>query len=304
MTDALQNFLKNINKVLNKEDIESEMSANISEVATISDFYLDIAKSVETKDFNSSTLQGIYRDFYSYVNRSRLDVKLSYREDFLSDVGTLLGNASENAKVISAAFNSMKNKIISTGVISSNRANLLRSVPHYFFLSSYAARLLNYILKTGIQSLTKQSDNSDRLELKFLSDNIGVFAKMLAVYGCTTKEFSSRIDTLSVAEISAEENERLEAYHAEGNPELVPGLPHGFYGSPAMFFGTIYNSWFDARYKLHRDQKNLLELRLNYYMTLRSQGNQSKQIEDDIIDLQSRINVLQNKIQKMEDSVK
>lgn len=304
MFEALRDFLKSVDRVINMDDIESEMDRNIQESRAVADFYTDVQNKVGTTDFKSSTLKTIYSNFYSNINHSGLDVKLTYREDFIADIAVLMNNASTNAGIINKAFHDLKVNSINTSVISANRANLLMSIPHYFFMISYAVRLLNYIISVGLAELTKRSDMADRNEMKWLQDNIATFSTLIGVYGCSEKNFQGKILALSVTEVSADENQRLEEYHREGNPLLVGGLGSNFKGSPFLFLGTLYNTWFDARYKIAQDQRTLTELKLNYLIYLKAQGNESPETERDIAHAQGKVNQLNAKIMKMEATIK
>jgi hypothetical protein len=132
---------------------------------------------------------------------------------------------------------------------------------------------------------------------------VWIFAKLLSVYGLPSDEFKEIVEKVPDIVVLKDEAEKAISLHniAEAEPLVV--LPDNFIGSPIYALRLAYATWQAERYKELKDKKKLLELRYLHYKYLKEQGEGDAMVEKEIMYLQKRINEIDYKLAKMEESV-
>lgn len=304
MFNKIRTFLKGMVDVVSKSDVDNDFQNSIKYIDVVLDGYRIASNITNLNNFTREDVKRIVNSFYMGVDAVSQDKRvLSINQNFTKDIITLFENARTNSKVISDYINKNHRENIATSGMSIKSANTLRAVPHYYFMAHYAMELINFIVAKETESINKSPTSIPKKIVDDLNKNARIFGRLLGTYGDNPKEFKRRLAFLSDSFVTKEEDKRIEAYKAEGIVDLIPGLEVGFVGSPIYHIRLSFARWQAERHKKEIVTRDLLELRLAYYMTLRESGEADASVEEEIEHLQNRVNKLSYSIQKMEDSL-
>lgn len=292
------NFVRSIFGTVNKSDVEMDLQESLDSISVIQTSLALARNSQIGPEFINKHNIDLSKRFYQLVKRSRAQVSLSFNMDMMDDLNSFFLNLQENGKIIMRVLNDYNTSVISTNAISSKDANILRAVPHIYFIVKYTNDLINWLMANEINAANNIPTNIPKVMDKKINGNLNIFVTLLTTYGDNPNVFRNRIDKIPSNVLTKEENSRIETFHA--GDDIVPGAPDGFIGSPIYTIRSISAKWQADRYHLRQDEKKLFELRLNYLQSIKAQGNVDASVEKDIEYLQNKINKINYELDKME----
>ena len=216
-------------------------------------------------------------------------------------MGYLFTNVSLNAKTLYKEIEEKLSKTVLTHQLDAYEANLLRSVAHYRFMTKYALNLADYLF---INEDSNNISNFTPQQIKEIEKYYWIFAKCLAGYGVTPEIFEERLSSIEPVTLSKDGEEIISTVYAgSGRVDLIEGLPRGFIGSPIYNVRLVFAQWEAERYHELKDKKKLLLLRYQYLLDLNQKGTSDIEVEREIEYLQNKINKIDYRLSKIEESV-
>lgn len=216
----------------------------------------------------------------------------------------------------------LENDIVADGV-TCLKANLIQCLEGISFLSKYSYKLLNYIYicETAVYTDSSNSNFIDfdaetyikshysPAEIDYIEKSFTQFCIVLGALTKTKQEFNKLVDEIPDIVINVT---NADAIGSTLSPDKIDPLGMRGFSSPGStsvltnpiyHFGLMVAEWQANQYKLSKETKKVLELRL-LNLQLKVQNNPDAKIEKEIEYIQSRIQGLDYKIRKMEESIK
>lgn len=306
MLPNILEFVKKLLPTINKSDVLSDFETSLEAIDELQSLYSDLASYLDKNTIKSKEAKKVIDEFLAELYKSKDLPKINKRENFARVVLTLLENIKLNAKFLYDELDNNLSESTVTGSLEAKRANLLRSVAHYRFMTKMLTDLLNYIYTNEMSEENKHLAEEGKLnphQVKELLNNLWILAKCVAGYAEDSDKFKAKVEKLSQVQLSKEENETIEALYSHSDDiDLIQGLPHNFIGSPIYTIRLVFAQWQAQRYHEMKDKKKLLELRLQYLRQLKEKGEADINLEKEIEYLQNRITKLDYKLAKIEES--
>lgn len=300
----LFDFVRSIFGSVSKSDAELDFQESISGLTVTKDTIFTYRMLNVDSSFKSPEAQTIIKAFYNTLNHSKTSVRLSMDKNFLLDLLTMVENVLKNADTLNKMFKEFKNEEIATAGLSVYQMNLLRAVPHYSFLDTYSTELVNYLLTYETKVVNKRWVDVPKATVNQITGNIRAFVILLAVYGDDPSKFEARMKALPKSILSTKDDERVDTYSISVKDDIAANLPEGFIGSPIYSIRSAIATWQADRYARRQEMKKLLEMRIVEMRSLLTGGEKDASIEEEIQYLQNRINAINAKLAKVEDSIK
>jgi hypothetical protein len=192
------------------------------------------------------------------------------------------------------------------------KANLIQCLEGISFVSKYSYKFLNYIyvvetaVKTEANAEEYIQSNFSKAEIDYIEKS---FVPFCIAFGALTKtkiEFEKTIDKIPDIIINASNSDAVAS--TIDNEKLSPFMTTGFISdsvliNPIYHFALMVAEYQANQYKVSKETKKVLELRL-LNLELINQRNPDAKLQKEIEYIQSRIQGLDYKIKKMEESVK
>lgn len=187
------------------------------------------------------------------------------------------------------------------------RANLLQLIDAMMFYAKYHRRLLMELLAQEAQTVGKATKSQWPKGYRvFLTDAMVPYAALTATFMVNPTTFKTHLNGLSNAEIS-EETLAL-AKQSLGVLKTDPfGLERGYYTTTRTWTSPIF-SWRKYRAEMEakrfhaaREEKSVLELRLQEYRELQSSNGPNPKLQKLISYTESRVETLHYEITKVEE---
>lgn len=310
MSLNLTSFIKALPISYGKSDIETDMEASLENVPFILENWTKLSALAELENgdamFHSKEAKDLVEEFWKVFGKSKPKIKLNKRKGLTNSICLLFENVRVNGEWLLGEISGGLNDVVMSQALNTFNANLMRSVPHFSFLTKYAMDLLNYlyIKETEYAGIELESDaKMKKVQEKFVTDNMDNFAKLIAVYGDEPKHFEKTMNTITRFKVPQDRIEEIVETHKGSNIDLFDNLPSGFVGSPIYSIRLIFAEWSANRHKRNKDLRKLLELRLLHYKLAREQGNGDVNTEKEIAYLSKRIESLDYTIAKQEEGV-
>lgn len=307
MSVNIANFIKKLLPSFDKNDIESDLETSLEYIDTIVSGFSSFNEIYKVAKFESKEAKDLIKDFYKELEKTKHKVKLTPTRVFPSDVTTLFLNAKPNGQYLLDEISRAVNDVIVSQALTAYKANLIRGVSHYSFLTRYALDLLNYLYvveaENGKIELSKEY-KLNKAQREFITKHVWIFARMLAVYGDTPEEFKSNLERIDEINLPKEEVDSVIDTYNLDKVDLFDNLPANFIGSPIYSIRLVFAQWEADRYRKLQDQKKLLELRYLHLKLMKEQGSTDVNLEKEIESLQKRISTIDYKLAKIEEDVK
>lgn len=303
--NKLVTFLKSIPSMINKYDVEADLGNSLDLLDDVIGMYKSTSEITATGDFNVPENKKYISNFYKRIRKTPpKGVNLTVNDSFLIDMVKILTNIRENGEAIKLHLRNYKTNTISPTSMSIEQATILRAVPHYHYISRYAASLINLFTARGIKIISKVDTNIPKKIVDDIDSGIDTFVALLSGYGRDNTIFAKALDTLPGEILSTDGNAHVDNFVSEFSYDLVPGVVNGFIGSPIYTVRSIIATWQADRYHEAVDTRTLYQLRLNYMKSLTEDPNNiDSSIEEEIEILQNKVTKLTAKIDKMEKSI-
>lgn len=305
MSTNIVGFIKGLLPSFNKSDIESDLEASLESIPTIQDVYTSIESVQKASDFGSHVAKELIKDLYKdlALAKPKLDIN---RNNIGSAILSLIANIKVNGDYIAKEISDAINDTIVSQALTAYKANLLRCVPHYSFITRYSLDLANYLYLLEIENSDSGSLDKDyklnKKQIEFITKNLWLYARLLALYGQPEKVFKDKLDNISDITLPKDNIDEAVDFYDLDKVDLVNNLPAGFVGSPIYTVRLIFATWEADRFHALRDKKKLLELRYLHLKLLKEQGGNDSGLEKEIEHLQRRVTDIDYKLSKIEES--
>lgn len=289
---------------VSRSDAEVDMEISMEAVTAVLDIYTQLAQTQAATKFNTKTGLKLVQEFEKELRDAKPGTRLNGKT--LSELTLeLFKNVQVNGNQITKELEDIKSEIIVSHAITASKASILRAVAHYYFMTKFALDFANYLIMLeaehgGIELPRDAKPN--KMQVKYIEDNLWIYARLLAVYGSDSDKFLTRLSEIENYQITKDSVDDATGMSAS-KIDLFNNLPDGFIGSPIYTVGLIFAQWEADRHKELKDKKRLLELRLLHLRVLQEQGNGDAGTEKEIVLLQKRVTDIDYKISKIEQSV-
>lgn len=296
-------FIKSLLPSVQKTDIENDIELSLEAISTIQTEYNNLRDILEVTPLQSKNSKNIIKSIYTELNKFKPDVDLTRKQDIAKDTITLFSNAKINGEYIYEQIRDTVNDVVVTEALTAARANIFRSVAHYFFMTRYALDLLNYIYIQESKLALSELDKGFKLNKKqeeFITKNSWVYARLLSVYGSSSSKFKDHLQSIESISVSKNKLDEVEDMYSSNKLDLFNNLPNGFIGSPIYSVRLIFAQWTADRHRNLKDKKKLLELRVLHLRLLKEQNQSDVSVEKEIQYLQNRLDDIDYSIAKIE----
>lgn len=305
MTLNLVGFVKGLLPSIDKSNVEADMEISLDSIATV----VEVFKNIESVEKGSGFASNVNKDkiklFYQEIKETGHKVKLTNRV-IGTDMVTLFTNLKVNGDWVLNEIGDAVNDVIVSHALTAYKANLLRTVDHFYFLVRFALDFSNYLyINESVEAGIELSSDSkmNKKQLAFIEKHFWVFARMLAVYGDDHGEFKDRIGKVKNITLPGGAVDEAVASFEPKEIDMFSNLPQGFIGSPIYSIRLIFAQWEADRYRTLKDKKKLLELRYLHLKLMQDQDQQDAAVEKEINYLQKSITDIDYKLAKIEESV-
>lgn len=304
MSINIAGFIKSMLPSMDKSDLEADMEISLEYIPMILSSWGSYSSVSEVNEVKSKEAKKIIDTFYKEVNKISPKVKLKKRDRIGDDHITLFNNVKVNGEWLLKHISDSLNDVIMSQALTAWNANLLRTVPHFYFMTKYSTDLLSYIYIKEAEEAGIEPDSDfvlNKKQIQFIEKNISMYSILLATYGDSHDSFVDKVNKISEVTIPQADVEEIAHRYRGEKLDLFNNLPSGFVGSPVYSIRLIFAQWEADRYRRLKDSKKLLELRHLHYKLLREQGNSDVNVEKEIMHLQRRITEIDYKLTKLED---
>lgn len=299
-------FIKKLLPSFSKSDLETDMEISLEAISTVNDIYISLEEVYKVAPPSSREVTDLIKEFYKEIGGIKHKVKLSPNKNFAGDILTLFKNVKTNGEYLFKEITDAINDVVISQALTAYKANLLRSVGHYYFITKFALDLSNFIYvceaENGSMDLNKEY-KLNKKQKEFITKNMWIFARMLALYGDNHDVFKLRLEDITEIMLPKEEVDNVIEVYNSDKLDLFDNLPVGFIGSPIYSIRLIFAQWEATRYRALKDKRRLLELRYLHMKLMKEQGQSDINMEKEIEHLQSRITTMDKEIYDIEKEV-
>jgi hypothetical protein len=299
-------FVKSLLPSFSKSDIESDMEISLESVSTITEVYAALDGVVKIAPLASKESKELVKEFYKEYGSVKTKVRLTPNKNIAADTVTLFNNVKANGDYLYNEISDAINDVIVSQALTAYKANLLRAVSHFYFMTKFALDLSNYLYvveaENGGVDLNKEF-KLNKKQKEFITKNMWIYARMLALYGESHEVFKDKLQAIDEIILPKEEVDNVIDIYNSDKVDIFNNLPNNFIGSPIYSIRLVFAQWEADRYRKLRDQKKLLELRLLHMKLMKESGSSDIGLEQEIVHLQKRLTDLDYKITKIEESV-
>lgn len=306
MSMNLTGFVKSLLPSFDKSDLETDMEISLDEISVITESYTQLEEIFKVSKPESKEVKDLMKEFYKELKDTKPKVKLSPTENFAVDTLTLMKNVKINGDHLLKEISDSVNDVVVSQALTAFKINLLRSVAHYYFMTRFATDLVNFIYVSEADHAGMELSKEYKLNPKqkqFITKNLWVYARMLAVYGDDHAHFQERLSSVEEITIPKDAVEEAVTVYEADKIDVFNNLPQGFIGSPIYTVRMIFSQWEADRYRSMKDKKRLLELRYLHLKLMKEQNQSDINIEKEIMHLQKRLTDLDYKLSKIEADV-
>lgn len=299
----LMDFISSLLPRLNTSDILEDIAATKAEIATVVRPCYDAAKDVfKVNRFKSEEVEGLVTAFYR-----NYDLATSKKQsNFIAEIQSRLGDLYTNLEFIEKQVDELFERDIIREGLTAKKAVLVRSAEQISYVSRYCTDLLTLVYSLEAKAISKTELTGVDINAATaanITKNIGNFARLLSANAIKPEDYKAKIGTIPEVVVNDKTHQALNAVYKESNIDPL-GSPviSRFDYNPVYFFGRLIAEWQANRYKASKEKKKSLELRLLHLQMLQENSDDPK-LEQEISYIQGRIDDLDYKIKKMEDSV-
>lgn len=308
MSLNISGFIKKLLPSLDKSELESDIEISLESISTIIEVYSNLEQVLNVADLANKENKEVVKEFYKELtNHKPTGVKLSPKKNIASDTLLLFKNAKINGDFLYKELSDALNDVIVSQALTAYKANILRSVGHFYFITKYSLDLANFIYTNEAEEGFKDKFNKEyklnKKQKELIIKNVWIYSRLLSVYGSDPDAFKKNIENLSEINIPKEEVDTVIDSFNSDKVDLFNNLPSGFIGSPIYSIRLIFATWEADRYKELLDKKKLLELRYLHFKLLKENGKSDINMEKEIEYLQKRITDIDYKLSKIEEGL-
>lgn len=303
MSINLASFIKSLLPSFDKSDLESDLELSLEGIKTVQDTYAHLEETKKVITFSSKEVKVLEKEFYKEFDTVKHKVKLSSSKNIATDTLILFKNVKLNGDYLLKEISDAVNDVIVSQALTAYKANLLRSVGHYFFMTRYALDFINFIYTEEAETSKNEFSSDYKLNKKqkeFIRKNMWIYARLIAIYGDEHDTFKSKINEIEEITLPKDQlDEAIDAY-TSSKIDMFSNLPQGFIGSPIYSIRLIFATWEANRYRSLKDKRKLLELRKLHLELLKNNGQSDIGMEKEIAYLQKRLTNIDKELADLE----
>ena len=299
-------FIKRLLPSFSKSDLETDMEISLEAISTVNDVYTALEEVFKVAPPSSKEATDVIKEFYKELGHVKHKVKLSPVKNIATDTLTLFKNIKTNGDYLYKEISDAINDVVISQALTAYKANLLRSVGHYYFMTKFALDLSNFFYVTEAESSDMDLNKEYKLNKKqkeFITKNVWIYARMVALYGEPHEVFKAKLEDISEVMLPKDEVDNAVDFYSADKIDLFDNLPNGFIGSPIYSIRLIFAQWEATRYRALKDKRRLLELRYLHMKLMKEQGQSDVNMEKEIEHLQSRITTMDKEIYDIEKEI-
>lgn len=300
-------YVKSLLPKFGKDRVLEDSRIIRTELETVSiPSYVEAEKAFTKWTFKSETLKGFITIFNRNIkptsgfgNKDNMVITIRKGLERLLDI---LEMTEDNLQ------KNLEEDVIADGV-TCLKANLIQCLEGVSYLSKYSFKLLNYIYVAETGALEDNEKNALKsnfspAELEYIEKG---FVEFCLVFGALTRskqEFTKLIDQVPDIMVNFTNGDAITSTIT--SDKLDPLGMRSFsvrVTNPIYHIGLMVAEWQAQQYKLSKETKKILELRL-LNLELIVQKNPDAKLQQEIEYIQSRIQGLDFKIRKMEESIR
>ena len=303
-------YLKSLLPSFKKDRILEDSRIVKTELETVSIVSYQEAEKVFTGwNFKSKQMQ----DYIKIFNRNfKPGAGFGAKDNIVTSIRKALEKLLETHAVIEDKLQSNLEDIVIAEGVTCLKANLLQTLEGISFISKYSYKFLNYIyiVETANQSEGNEVDyiknNLSPADIAYIEDSFVYFATLISTLSKSKAEIEKIIDAIPDIVISSTNADAINSTIDQnklsplGGHGLIQGNTITIFNNPIYHIGLMVAEWQANRYKLSKETKKILELRLLNLQMIK-QKNPDAKLEKEIEYIQSRIQGLDYKIKKMEE---
>lgn len=186
------------------------------------------------------------------------------------------------------------------------KSTVVRLVEIAGFTSTFALKFLNYLYTLEVQAaVSEPAKFGSKLtpgEIQMIESHFVEFCIAINVLSKDVKQAEKMLDAVPEVLVNARGEAALKVFGETRVDPLGTFMVKGFTGNPIYHIGMIVAEMQASRYKRAKELKSILELRLLNMQQIKD-GAIDPVVEREIEVIQSRIEALDEKIRKVEESV-
>lgn len=306
MSLNIASFIKSLLPSLSKSDLETDLELSLEHIEMIQATYANLEELLKATKITDKSTNELIKEFYKELAGIKPKVKLSSNKNFALDTQTLFKNIKINGEYVLNEISDAVNDVIVSQALTAYKANLLRTVGHFYFVVRYASDFLNYLYtQEAINGKVELSDEYllNKKQKEFIVKNMWIYARLMALYGQNHSEFKDRLSELDEITLPKEKVDEAISSYQVNKVDLFSNLPQGFIGSPIYSIRLVFAEWEASRYRNLKDKRKLLELRYLHLKLLKEQGQSDVNMDKHIQHLQKRITDIDYSLSKIEEGV-
>lgn len=294
------NYLKSLLPMMKKDTVLEDLRVSQSELkANVMPTYEAAAVFFKLNKIKSEQGVGLANQFYRAYS---LPVTKGIGNNIVSEIYSRLPNLAANMDTVYDSIEEILGATVINDGITAKKAALVRAADYMGkvvdFLPDLLTVLYYYEAIVFEAAATNENVSLPAEIVSKVNKTIGDFARLLALYGIDNKSFVEKIANMPDVVLSGSSVASLGAVYREDKLDpFAAALTTGFNGSPIYMFRLAVAAHQANRYRLNKDKKRMLELRLLYLQSLIEKEPDPK-IEQEIAYIQNRIDKLEYEMQK------
>lgn len=296
------NYLAALLPNLNKEEILEDLRMTGDELNLgVIPAWEEASKFFDKNKIQSDEVKALSKVFYStWTGRSK-------RPNMVLDITDNLEKLKVNLAYVNREIELMLEKEVIRDGLTAKKTVLIRAADQISFLSRFLTDLLNYIycFETAQRaSIVADSFKVSKVQIRAIEHTFSSFARLFGIYGQDAKVFMTKYDSVPDVLVNIKNYSAVSATFQENKLDpFGTELVAGFESNPIYHFRLMITEWQSDRYKSFKEKKRALELKL-LNLEASKTGEHNPKLEQEIEYVQARVEKLEYKIAKVEESVK
>ena len=295
----LFNFINSLLPRIRKDEVLEDLRITLGELNNnVIPAYADAVQFLKEFKAKSEDNKGLASIFYrNYA------LKASRQQDLITEIDSKLKNVRENLEMVRDMNESLLEEDLFKEGLSAKKAILVRSAEQLSFITRYSVDLLNYFYVNETKESSEATTKLLPVQIQRIEANIVNFAHVLSVFGEEPKAFEKFFEAMPDVVVNDKTHAAIAAVYSDDKIDPIGSkIALGFEGNPIYHLRIVIAEWQANRYKVAKDKKQMLELRL-LNLKMLQESSQDPRLEKEIEYIQNRIESLEYKMAKMEQSV-
>lgn len=296
MSIPLFDYIKSLLPRLRKDDILEDLRITKGELESSKGMYALASAELTAIKWSYGELVDLTKVFYRNYKSS-----VGKGKNVTDDIAKALPNVLVNLGFINDQIEKIIGEDVLNADLSAKKAILIRSCEYLAFISKYSYDFLLYAVSSeAVAKKTATDVPMSEAKLQFVKNNILQFSTLLTVYSKTPDKFKEDFNNIPDVIVSGDNVSTVASVFSNGALDPYGSvLQKGFIGSPIYHIRLIFAEWQADRYKVCKDKRQMLELRVMQLKLLQEDLNDPS-LERQIEYLQGRIDKLDRKLADME----